>query len=331
MKVERLRQSGIGLIGEVPWGTHFFLFHEKKQDLIDACVPYFRAGLENHELCMWVIADPLTEDEARYCLKHAIPAFERYLDTGSIEIVRGPEWYMTGEDLDLMRVATKWKQKTEYAIEDGYDGFRLSADTAWLEKRDWKAFSHYEREVNETILNTPMLALCTYPLVGASAAEILDVTRAHQFAIARRNSEWEVVETPQLKETKAEILRLNNFLERRVAEKTREVAAANEDLKAADDLLNASFALTARLQDIQEAERQLVARLTHDRLGRALSSIEMDLRSLIQNLPSDQPSGMKAKSILRLVEETIESARRIAKELRPGSPHPETRQDESLT
>jgi signal transduction histidine kinase len=111
----------------------------------------------------------------------------------------------------------------------------------------------------------------------------------------------------------------------RVAEKTKELAAANQDLMLAEDLLNASFDLAARLQDIQKAERQLVARVTYDRLGRSLSSIEMDLASLIRNLPSDEPSRMKAKSILRLVEETIESARLIATELRPGSPDPETR------
>ena len=62
-----------------------------------------------------------------------------------------------------------------------------------------------------------MLALCTYPLPGSAAAEILDVTRTHQFALARRNKAWEVVETSELKQAKAEILKLNNDLERRVA------------------------------------------------------------------------------------------------------------------
>ena len=99
-----LRQTGIGVVGDVPWGTHFFLFHETKEDLIDACVPYFQAGLENRELCMWVIADPLTEEEVRYCVKHAISGFDDYFENGSLEIVRGREWYMNGNDLDLEKV-----------------------------------------------------------------------------------------------------------------------------------------------------------------------------------------------------------------------------------
>jgi len=44
-----LRRSGLELIGDVPWGTHFCQFYETKQDLIDTLVPYFRAGLEDNE------------------------------------------------------------------------------------------------------------------------------------------------------------------------------------------------------------------------------------------------------------------------------------------
>jgi len=195
MAAEQLRPTGIGVVGDVPWGTHFFLFHETKEDLIEACVPYFRAGLESGEQCIWAIDDPVNEDEARYCLRDAIPGFDRYLDSRTIEIVRGREWYMTGDDLDLEKVTRGWKEKMERALNHGRAGLRLSADTAWLERRDWKAFCEYEKEVNDSILGTPMLALCTYPLPGSAAVEILDVTRTHQFALARRNKEWEVVET----------------------------------------------------------------------------------------------------------------------------------------
>src|SRR5258708_35341783 len=180
---------------------------------------------------MWVIADPLTEEEVRYCLKHAVPGFDDYFERGSIEIVRGREWYMTGNELDLERVTHGWKQRMDRALNGGYAGFRLSADTAWLEKRDWKQFCEYEKEVNDSIMDTPMLALCTYPLPGSAAAEILDVTRTHQFAIARRNKGWEVVETSELKQAKSEIKRFNYDFERRVIDRPQQLAAANDEMK----------------------------------------------------------------------------------------------------
>jgi PAS domain S-box-containing protein len=93
--------------------------------------------------------------------------------------------------------------------------------------------------------------------------------------------------------------------------------------KRADDQLNASFnhlrALTARLQSVREEERKRVAREIHDDLGQSLTSIKIDLASLIRALPADQISeSAKAESILRLVDQTIQSVRRIATELRPG-------------
>src|SRR6202049_1236871 len=227
----QLRKTGIGVVGDVPWGSHFFMFYETKEDLLDTLVPYFKAGLESGELCLWVVSEPLTEEEARNALRKAVPEFEHYLADRSIEIVGGRRFYFSGSDPDLQRVIRTWAAKTDYAVTRGYAGLRVSANTAWLEGKDWKAFSDYENQVNNSMSRWRMTALCTYPLAGSTAAEILDVTRTHQFAIARRNRGWEVVETSDLKQAKSEIKRLNDELERRVMERTQELAAANEGMR----------------------------------------------------------------------------------------------------
>ncbi len=46
------RKTAIGVVGNVPWGTHFCQFYKTKEDLIDILVPYFKAGLENNEFCI---------------------------------------------------------------------------------------------------------------------------------------------------------------------------------------------------------------------------------------------------------------------------------------
>ncbi len=54
----QLRKTGIGVVGDVPWGTHFFMFYETKiyetkiEERLDILVPYFKAGLETRELCL---------------------------------------------------------------------------------------------------------------------------------------------------------------------------------------------------------------------------------------------------------------------------------------
>jgi C4-dicarboxylate-specific signal transduction histidine kinase len=75
-----------------------------------------------------------------------------------------------------------------------------------------------------------MAVLCTYPLAGCGAPEILDVVRTHQFVLARRHGNWEVVETAALKRAKAEIQRLNDELEQRVVERTNQLMRASEAL-----------------------------------------------------------------------------------------------------
>ncbi len=329
MKDEQLRQTGIGVVGDVPWGTHFFLFHETEEDLIDACLPYLQAGLENRELCMWVIADPLTEEEVRYCLKHTIPGFDGYFESRSIEIVRGREWYMTGDELDLERVTRGWKEKTDRALNGGYAGFRLSADTAWLDKRDWKEFCEYEKEVNESIGNTPMLALCSYPLPGTAAAEILDVTCTHQFAIARRNKKWEVMESSELKQAKAEILRLNNNLEHRVMERTKELAAANEELRRqmgerhrAEEALRTAQAELAHVTRVT-AMGELAASIAHE-VTQPLTGIVTNGNACLHWLAGAPPNIEKARTAVERIirdsdraSEVIHNIRALVKKAPP--------------
>jgi signal transduction histidine kinase len=318
---ERLRQTGIGVVGDVPWGTHFFLFHETKEDLIDACVPYFQAGLEDREFCMWVIADPLTEEEVRYCLKHAIPGFDDYFESRSLEIVRGREWYMTGDDLDLEKVTQGWMRKIDHALNGGYAGLRLSADTAWLEKRDWKEFCEYEKEVNESIGDTPMLALCTYPLPGAAAAEILDVTHTHQFAIARRNKEWEVIETSELKQAKAEIVRLNNDLERRVWQRTSELTAVNEELRRQmNERQRAEEALRAAQTELAHVARvtamgELAASIAHE-VTQPLTGIVTNGNACLHLLASCPPRIDKAREAVERIIRDSDRASEVLDDIR---------------
>src|SRR5438309_3836740 len=108
----QLRKTGIGMVGDVPWGTHFFMFYETKEDLLDTLVPYFKAGLETGELCLWAVSDPLTVEDARDALRKAIPEFDRHLVDHSIEIVRGRQFYLSGNHPDLGRVMRTWAEQT---------------------------------------------------------------------------------------------------------------------------------------------------------------------------------------------------------------------------
>jgi PAS domain S-box-containing protein len=228
-----LRQTGISVVGDIPWGTHFCHFYETKQDLLDTLVPYFKAGLDSKEFCVWVVSDSelISVEEAKRALKQAVPDLDRHLSDENIQIFSGLDWYLEEGVFSLERVTSAWDARLKQALARGYDGMRVSGDTLWLAEKDWKDFFAYEKQLNESITDQPMTVLCTYPLAKSGATEVLDVVQAHQFAIARREGEWEVIETPELIHAQAEIERLNEELEQRVVERTRELAAANEQLR----------------------------------------------------------------------------------------------------
>jgi C4-dicarboxylate-specific signal transduction histidine kinase len=80
--------------------------------------------------------------------------------------------------------------------------------------------------------------------------------RTHQFVLARRYGNWDVVETAGLKQAKAEIARLNEELEKRVDERTRQLREASEALREAQ----AELAHVNRVT----AMGQLAASISHE-------------------------------------------------------------------
>jgi len=264
-----LRKTGIGFLGDVPWGTHFCHFFETKDDLLETLLPYFNAGLEEGEFCLWLVAEPTTTDEASNALRRAAPDLERYEAEGSIEIHQSREWYVSAGAFDLERMISAWDQKLTQALERGFPGMRVNGSPAWLEKKDWHDFSEYEEKLNAWIADKQMLVSCSYPLATTGAAEVLDVARTHNFALAKRSGRWEVVETPEFREAKADLKRLNEELQRRVVARTAQLGVVNEELRARNRQQSAVAALgqtAIRCRDLAALLNEATA-LTAETLG----------------------------------------------------------------
>ena len=157
-----LRHSGIDIIEDVPWGTHFCQFYENKEDLIEVLVPYFKTGLENNEFCMWVTSQPLEVEDAKEALRKAVPDIDVYLEKEQLEIISYSHWYVKDGSFDSDRVLNGWVEKLNKALSNGYDGLRLTGNTFWPEKEDWNDFVNYEKKVDRVLGNYQMIALYTY-------------------------------------------------------------------------------------------------------------------------------------------------------------------------
>jgi len=90
------RRTGLAVLSDLPWGTHLCHFYKTQADLLDTLVPYFKAGPEAKERCLWVIDEPLTDAKARRSLRQAVPESDRCLADGCLEILSSREWYLKG-------------------------------------------------------------------------------------------------------------------------------------------------------------------------------------------------------------------------------------------
>jgi PAS domain S-box-containing protein len=203
---EFVRKSGIDVIGEIPWGTHFCQFYQTKQDLITTMIPYFQAGLQNNEFCMWITADKLTSEEIRQAMTKAVKGFSAYIKRGQIEIVPYSEWYLEDGSFDGKRVLVAWEEKLKWALKKGYDGLRFASNNSWLPEKDWCSFAKLGEGLNNVIGNYKMIALCAYSLDQCSAPEIIDVIRNHEFALINRSDKLEIYENSRYKNTKTALI-----------------------------------------------------------------------------------------------------------------------------
>src|SRR3954469_10621442 len=226
-----LRKSGIDVLGDIPWGSHFCQFYETKKDLLELLVPYFKAGLENNEYCLWIIADPMTIDDALEGLQKAVPDFQKYIQKKSIEVLPYMTWFMTHKEFDGEQINTAWLDKLEEALAKGYDGMRINGNESWLHRHGWDNFMEYERELNNVLKSRRIIGLCTYPLSVADGEMVLDVAHAHEAVVAKRRGRLEILEQPEIKKLKAELQHRGDELEEKVKERTRELAIVIEQLR----------------------------------------------------------------------------------------------------
>lgn len=334
----KLRNSGIEHIGNIPWGSHFCQFYETEHDLLETEAAYFKAGLDNNEYCLWILSatpNPQPENKAKSKLQKFFPELDRYIREGKLELVSREDWFFNQNRYDLPTAATHFTEKLQYALSKGFDGIRMNGGAVWLlHKGD--DLHQLELAIDRFIAGQPVLMLCNFPLADLMGNEVFDVMNHHQYGIARRHGVWEMFETPELIQTKEKLNNLNNELEKlnesleqSVADRTRQLSHAIDNLKTeihehkkTEALLNNSYqqirSLIAHLENIREEEQTRISRELHDELGQQLTVLKLNADMLRREIDDpDTALQHKFKDFMAMIDKTIQSVRRIAAELRP--------------
>ncbi len=305
MSMAETRPSGLMAVGALPWGAHFCQFYGEREDLVDTLVPFFKAGLEAHEKCLWVTCKPLRAEDAKTAQRSAVPDLDSRQKSGPQEIHDHQDWYIRTGKTDAQATLRGWVEQEEQALAAGFAGLRLTGNTYWVERSDWDGFVDYEAHVSKTFAGHRIIGLCSYCLGRCQPHDILDVVTNHQFALSRRGGKWQVLESASLKQTKEELHRLNLALERRVNERTTElkraVAARDEFLAVASHELKTPItSLQLYVQGMVRAQSQ--GSLTAEQLTARLQRIREQcgrLDMLVNNLLDVSRAGASVLSMSR--------------------------------
>ncbi|MBI4776209.1 MAG: PAS domain S-box protein [Deltaproteobacteria bacterium] len=187
------RKSGIPLIGDLPWGTDFCQFYQTEEDLFEILAPYFKAGVESNELCIWITSGPFDSEDACTALETFPPHFKEYVDKGQMVIIPRSRWWARYGRTDEAVVSM-----LDRAILSGFDGLRLA----------YNAFPE-EGGGGGIILDGPdvisrhnIIALFSYPRDEFDAAGFMQAIKNHRFALVRNGDRWELIESSEVRTIK---------------------------------------------------------------------------------------------------------------------------------
>ncbi|MFW6137628.1 MAG: PAS domain S-box protein [Spirochaetota bacterium] len=117
-------------------------------------------------------------------------------------------------------------------------------------------------------------------------------------------------------------------MERRVYQRTRELAAANyqlkkeiEERKQVQDALQKSEkrlrSLSAKLITVQEDERKRISNELHDSISQSLAAVKYSIEDAIAKAGKNTPVSRALEPVIAILQQTVKETRQIIKNLRP--------------
>lgn len=181
------------------------MFFATPADLIEALVPYFRAGIAQNEYCIWSVSHPLTKAIANQVLQTSFTASERR----KIELAHGIDWYLRNQRIDSEAILKFWRTRADEVLSLGFAGVRGATISLWPRPDIWRDFHEHERTLDRLVRGDRLIVLCAFPIEMSYAQDVVDAAHCHQCLVVRKDHQWEFLEAPGNAAASRELERLN--------------------------------------------------------------------------------------------------------------------------
>ncbi|MBI2857572.1 MAG: PAS domain-containing protein [Chloroflexi bacterium] len=180
-----VRKSGLALLGDIPWGTDLCLLYQSTEDMLEVLMPFFQAGLDNEEFCLWIAGASRSTSEAWEAMRSRIPSFASSEAGGQIALVTREEWEKADQKGRIASFVNR-------AFLNGFAGLRLGIDSHLGQL----SLSTAE---TEALSRDFVLKMVSYPRDEFDAVRLMDVVKGFRYSLVRNGKEWELIESSEVR------------------------------------------------------------------------------------------------------------------------------------
>ena len=199
--MSKLRNSGLSVLGDIPWGTHFSLGYKTEQDLIETVSSYFRFGLAANEGCLWMVDKDLGLGNPEETLRERLEKLDDHVREGRLEIKTFGFRSLNPPHVDPEMLLNALQCKVLAARAIGLSGLRLCITAPWPIPELWGSYAEYKRGWDRAVGELEVLAMYTIPLEGCSAEQVTGLSRAHERSVVVQNGDWSAIEAISIPES----------------------------------------------------------------------------------------------------------------------------------
>lgn len=165
-------------------GDHVCMIYENAAEQMAALVPFIQAGLEQNDLCVYIV-DGEDCREVAEALEAGGIAVAREGAAGRLLLLTQREVYLKHGRFDPETVIAFLEEKTKEAVAAGFRGLRITGEMSWAqgEESGCERLIEYEARLNCFFPGQRVVAICQYHRRRFPAEAIRDVLRTHPVAV----------------------------------------------------------------------------------------------------------------------------------------------------
>ncbi|MGM0510872.1 MAG: MEDS domain-containing protein, partial [Thermoplasmatota archaeon] len=161
-------------------GTHMCCIYRNKEEQLSALSSFVSLGIEKNEKCLYIV-DDRTKEEVIETFKRTGLDVEKFIETNQFEFMTKSDSYLKDGYFDPDEMIELIKEAQKQALEEGYDGLRLTGEMTWVfsDVPGVERLMEYETKLNEFLPEQKVIAMCQYNEKKFTPETLVDVLNTH--------------------------------------------------------------------------------------------------------------------------------------------------------